>query len=111
MKRWLPIVVVVGAILAGGAVGYVITKNSNQIDTIHDSAVAACRASTKPGGVRYILAHSIEDQLNLTQTLPLSDLFPAVPPETIKTLLRLSEQRGRSEIHQLLDVDCAEQYR
>lgn len=112
MKRWvIPVLVLIGAFVTGGAVSLAVNRNDNQIGQIQDALIQVCEASKKPGGVRYIIAKRIESDLEQSKNLPYKDFFPDIPPATLKALLAQQAKVSYQEIHDLLGVNCADTYR
>jgi hypothetical protein len=103
--------VLLGALALGGAVGYEVTRNSAQIDTVQQAVVKACETSLKPGGVRYILAAQIEQQIVQSSSFDAAQFFPNVPPKTLHRLINAQVKQERREINQLRGINCSAQYR
>lgn len=108
--KGLAFAVVAGAIGLGASVGYGVSHNSNKIGTVQQAVVKACEADLAPGGVRYILADQIEQQIQQSQALDYSRFFPSVPPKTLHRLIGAQVKQERTEIAQLRGVDCSAQY-
>lgn len=109
-KKWAALVLVAAAGV-GAEIGSAISGNAQQIDTIRASAVKACENSLKPGGVRFIVAQQIQQQIKQSQKVDYHKFFPNIPPGQLHALIQRQRAQQYAEVQQLLGVDCAAQFR
>lgn len=92
----------------GGALLYV--DSLSKSDQIRESQIANCELSKKPGGIRYIVAEQLRLELQQGKTVDYEQFFPNIPPDELRALIEAQRERAKTEIRQLLDIDCDELY-
>lgn len=101
---------IVSLVLLFGMGAYALSLYNQRTEDLHNSQVAACQASLKPGGIRYIVAQQILDQIRQSKSFDYSQFFPSVSPDQLKQLIAAQLVRQREEVRQLLNVNCIAQY-
>lgn len=109
------------AIICLGVVGYVAASQYGEAQgaadqakeaaaTVRQAAVENCQRSTQPGGVRYIVATGIRQQIAQSKAVDYHTLFPGLDPKKLHDLLAETQKRQTQEIHDLLTINCATLY-
>lgn len=78
--------------------------------SVHLAQVQACEASLQPGGVRFIIAAQIQQQLAQQKHVNYHKLFPNFDRRRLHDLISRSRVQQRQEIHDLLTVNCQRQF-
>jgi type II secretory pathway pseudopilin PulG len=123
-NKLLAVFVVIGALILAGGASFFINQNTNRVDATEERAeiakkraddiraalLKACYDSTKPGGVRYVIAEQLrEENRSAHNTSP--RLFPDIPAEEFKRLIAEGNRKRSKAIRQLLDAGCDARYR
>jgi hypothetical protein len=73
---------------------------------VRAAAVQNCQRSVQPGGVRYIIAAQIRQQMAQASKLDYSTFFPSVPHAQLQKLLDQQRVTQQKQIDALLHVRC-----
>lgn len=110
INRLVLVFLVTGIVICqiGGALLYV--DSLSESAEIRQSQIDNCEASKEPGGIRFIVAEQLRLELQQGKTVDYEEFFPNIPPEQLNELLQAQRERAKTEIRQLLDIDCDELY-
>lgn len=75
-------------------------------EVVRTSALENCRNSAQPGGVRFIIAEQIRQQIQQSDRLNYEQFFPNVPPDELHKLIAAQRERQKKQVQALLNVNC-----
>jgi len=77
---------------------------------VRNAALENCQKSIRPGGVRFIIASGLQQEIAQSKAVDYHQLFPNLDPKQLHDLLDASTTQRKQEVHDLLAIDCAAQF-